>query len=373
MYPALNFDAEKSMREVFDTQKRLIKGLDIMMNLDQVNSDETPKELVYQEDKMKLYHYKPVVKNPCPVPTLIVYALVNRQYMMDIQQDRSVIKNLLEKGLDVYIIDWGYPGPEDMYLTMEDYIDGYIDNAVNHILEKTGSKQLNLLGVCQGGTFSTIYSALHAEKIKNLITMVTPIDFDVDDGLLFIWGKDLNVDNMVDTYGVVPGDFMNSGFLLLKPFQLMMDKYVGLLDNMDNSDVMENFLRMEKWIFDSPGQTGETLRQFVNDLYKENKLIKGELEIGDRKVDLKNIDMPVLNIYAKYDHLVPPKSSIALNKYISSEDTSTLDFPVGHIGMYVSSKSQKEIAPKMAKWILDRSNEKENKEDKKQKSTPKKK
>ena len=355
MTKAFGLEIEKSLDEVYSIQKKFLKGIDIMLNLSNTESDITPKDLVYHEDKMSLFHYRPVVKSPCPVPTLIVYALVNRQYMMDIQQDRSMIKSLLEQGLDVYIIDWGYPGPEDRYVTMEDYIDGYVDNCVNLILKETGKEKLNLIGVCQGGTFSAIYTALHKQKIKNLVTMVTPIDFDTKDGLLFVWGKHLNIDNIVDAYGVVPGSFMNAGYNLLKPFQLLLDKYVGLFNNLDQQEVVENFVRMEKWIYDSPGQSGETLRQFIKDLYQDNKLAKGEFELGGRKVDLKEIDMPLLNIFAEYDHLVPPSSSKPLNDLVSSKDKEMISFPVGHIGMYVSSRSQVEIAPKLGSWLLEHS------------------
>ncbi|MCT4620537.1 MAG: class III poly(R)-hydroxyalkanoic acid synthase subunit PhaC [Marinisporobacter sp.] len=353
MYSTLGIDMEKSMKDVLDMQKKFIKGMEILQNMEEINVDVTSKELVFEEDKMKLYHYQPITKRPCKVPTLIIYALVNRPYMMDIQPDRSVIKNLLELGLDLYIVDWGYPTQEDRYLTIDDYINGYINDAVDHILDTTNMDKVNLIGVCQGGTFSTIYSSLYPKKVNSLTTMVTPIDFDIEDGLLFKWGKHLNIDNMVDAYGVVPGSMMNYGYIMLKPFQLMLDKYVGMVDNMDNPERMKNFMRMEKWIFDSPDQAGETLRQFVNDLYKENKLVKGTLEIGGQKVNLKNIDMPLLNIYAEYDHLVPPTSSKALNDLVSSKNKELFSFSVGHIGMYVSSKSQKEIAPKIAKWIKD--------------------
>jgi polyhydroxyalkanoate synthase len=333
----------------------MAKGMEIMLNIKEIETDTTPKTLVYQEDKMKLYHYQPMVKQPAPIPLLITYALVNKQYMMDIQPDRSVIKTLLELGLDVYIIDWGYPTAEDRYLTMDDYINGYMDNAIDYILSSAGLPHLNLLGVCQGGTFSTIYAALHPEKVKNLITMVTPIDFSTDDGLLFNWSRNLNIDSMVDAYGVIPGSVMNASYLMLKPFALMLDKYVGILDNMDDPEVVENFMRMEKWIFDSPDQVGETLRQFVKDLYQENKLIKGELMIGGKRVDLKNITMPLLNIYAEHDHLVPPASTIPLNDLVASTDKQLSSFPVGHIGMYVSARSQKEIAPQIANWLIKRS------------------
>ena len=349
-------DLKQSFLEMFELQKKMLKGMEIMINMKEIETDATPKTLIYQEDKMKLYHYHPLVKNPAPIPVLITYALVNKQYMMDIQPDRSVIKTLLELGLDVYIIDWGYPTAEDRYLTMDDYINGYMDSAVEYILSFAGIRHLNLLGVCQGGTFSAIYASLHPEKVKNLITMVAPIDFSTNDGLLFHWSRNLNIDSMVDAYGVIPGSIMNVSYLMLKPFALLLDKYVGILENMDAPEVVENFVRMEKWIFDSPDQVGETLREFVKDLYQENKLVKGELVIGGKKVDLKNITMPLLNVYAEHDHLVPPASSIPLNNLVSSADKQLASFPVGHIGLYVSSRSQKEIAPQIANWIFQRSN-----------------
>ena len=355
MNMTFGIDFHKSMEEMFTMQKKFIKGMDTLLSIEDVEVDLTPKDLVFSQDKMKLYHYRSTVENPCKVPTLITYALVNRQYMMDIQPERSVVKKLLDLGLDLYIIDWGYPTQDDLFLSLDDYINGYMNDCVDFILQRSNNESLNVIGICQGGTFSTIYASLYPEKVRNLVTMVTPIDFDVKDGLLFQWGKHLNIDNMVDTYGVVPGHLMNYGYMMLKPFQLMLDKYVGIIDNMDNKEVMESFMRMEKWIFDSPGQAGEALRQFVKDLYQENKLIKGTLEIGGRRADLKNINMPILNIYAEHDHLVPPTSSKPLNDLVSSEDRTLLSFPVGHIGMYVSSRSQKEVAPQLAQWILERS------------------
>ncbi len=355
------FDIQKSTEELIRTQKKLLNGADTLLSLreDDVDVANTPKELIYEEDKMKLYHYKPVYKKNSPIPTLIVYALVNRQYMMDIQDENSVIRNWLDLGLDVYIIDWGYPDKSDRFLTLEDYIDGYLNNAVDVIRKRNNADKINILGVCQGGTFSTIYSALYSHKVKNLVTMVSPIDFSMDEGLLFHWSKFMDIDNLVKSYGVIPGDFMNFGFLMLKPFQLNIDKYVGLLDNIDKPEVVKDFLRMEKWIFDSPDQAGEAFRKFIKDLYQENKLINNEFELGGRKVNLKNIDMPLLNVFAENDHLVPPSTSKPLNDAVSSKDNDTLSVRGGHIGIYVGSKSQKEVAPGVANWLNERSKVKE--------------
>src|SRR5512136_558447 len=314
----------------------------------------TPYDVVYEEDRVKLKHYRPVTETRLKTPLLVTYAQVNRETMMDLQPGRSVVETFLNSGMNLYMIDWGYPTRKDRYLTLDDHINGYIDNIVNFILEKERIPKLNLMGICQGGTFCVIYTSLHPEKIKNLVTTVTPTNFDTDASLLNIWARALNPDELVETYGNIPGDIMNLGFLLLNPARLMIDKYVGFLENVNNFDFVENFVRMERWIFDSPDLPGEAFREFLTNCYKKNLLIKNELEIDGKKVDLKKITMPVLNIYAKFDHLVPPAACDQFISKIGSKDKEDLCLDTGHIGIYVSSKTQKEFGPKIIRWLMER-------------------
>jgi polyhydroxyalkanoate synthase len=336
-------------------RERVEKGLHVLTSPLDTATGLSEKETVLEIDKLKLYHYKPLVKNLYSPPVLGIYALVNKQYMLDLQPDRSLVRHLLENGLDVYLIDWGYPSRSDRFLTLEDYIDGYIDDVVDFVCKRHGVDKLTILSICQGGTLSLIYSALYTEKVKNLITMVTPLDFDTDTGLLNVWSRYFDIDQLVDTYGIVPGDFMNIGFLLLNPFRLMFDKYMTFLDHLDDKDFISNFIRMEKWIFDSPDQAGETYRRFLKEFYQENRLIKGEFELGGRKVDLKNVTIPILNVYAEFDNLVPPASSEGITDAVGSKDKQSYSFKTGHIGMFVSSRSRKEICPTISKWIQERS------------------
>ena len=252
------------------------------------------------------------------------------------------------------MIDWGYPTRKDRYLTIDDHVNGYIDNAVDFILKKHNLDKINLMGICMGGTFCVIYSALHPEKVQNLVLTVTPTHFETNKGLLHIWMRDMDVDQIVDTYGNIPGDIMNLAFLLLNPARLMIDKYVGFLENMDNKNFVENFVRMEKWIFDSPDVPGETFRQFVRDCYQKNLLIQSKMEVGGQVVDLKKITMPLLNYYGKYDHLVPPEACEPLISKVGSKDTENVCLDTGHIGIYVSSKCQKEFVPRIAQWLKQR-------------------
>jgi polyhydroxyalkanoate synthase subunit PhaC len=346
-------DKKSFVDEIATVSERLLKGYENLRNTKEIKIAQTPKTEVWKRDKVTLYHYDrdtpPVIKTP----VLINYALVNRQDMLDLQPERSLIKNLLDLGLDLYIIDWGYPTQADKYLTMDDYINGYLDDTVDYIIDNTDHPKINLVGICQGGTFSAIYAALHPKKIKNLITIVAPIDFATNDGLLFKWAKDMDLDALVDGYGTVPGEFLNAGFSLLKPM-MQAAKYHNLVSIIDHEEKLKTFLSMEKWINDSPNQAGECFRQFIKDMYQQNKLVKGELVVGKSKVNLKNITMPLLNIYATEDHLVPPAAVIPFNDKVGSKDKELYKFPGGHIGVFVGGRTQKELGPAIEKWLAAR-------------------
>jgi polyhydroxyalkanoate synthase len=345
---------DEIIQEISDFNTKLSHGLNTLQDIGELEDGISPKDVVYAEDKMVLYHYKPRVKKLNPVPLLIVYALVNRPYMADLQEGRSMIQGLLDAGIDVYLVDWGYPDEGDRYINLGDYINGYIDNCVDKIRDEHGLDKINILGICQGGAFSLCYTALHQEKIKNIITTVTPVDFHTKNDLLSKMVRHVDVDLLVDTEGNILGEDMNSTYLSMKPFQLMGQKYVDLVNILDDTEKMRNFMRMERWIFDSPDQVGETFRDFIKQFYQENRLIKGTVKVGDETVDLKNITIPVMNIYAKDDHLVPPDSSRALGGCVSSKDYTELEFPGGHIGIYVSGKAQSMIPPAVGKWLDER-------------------
>jgi polyhydroxyalkanoate synthase subunit PhaC len=347
---------DKLSEEMLDYSRKLGQGMENLINAGDIDTGVTPREAVYREDKLVLYRYQaPAGITPQPVPLLIVYALVNRPYMTDIQENRSTIKGLLATGQDVYLIDWGYPDQADRALTLDDYINGYIDRCVDHIREAHGVDQINILGICQGGAFSLCYSSLHPDKVKNLVTMVTPVDFKTPDNLLSAWVQNVDIDLAVDTMGNIPGELLNWTFLSLKPFSLTGQKYVNMVDVLGDPDQVKNFLRMEKWIFDSPDQAGETFRQFIKGFYQKNGFIEGGVEIGGQEVALKNVTCPILNIYALQDHLVPPDASRALKGRTGSADYTELAFPGGHIGIYVSGKAQKEVTPAIGNWLNERS------------------
>lgn len=350
----LNFGADTLANEAMQLQAKLAAGLETLRQVDDVTYGATAREEVWRDGKVVLYRYVGEKKPTAKIPLLISYALVNRPYMVDLQADRSIVKGLLERGEDVYIIDWGYPDRSDRFLTLEDYIERFLGGAVDHLRQRSGLDAINLLGICQGGAFSLCYASLYPDRIRNLITMVTPVDFHTEDNMLSNWTRDLDVDLFVDTLGNVPADLMNHCYVMLKPFRLNLQKYVGLVDILDDKRAVEDFLRMEKWIFDSPDQAGEAFRQFIKQFYQGNGFVNGGITIGDNEVHLGLVEMPVLNIFAEQDHLVPPDASRALKDLVGTDDYTELSFRGGHIGIYVSSRAQQQVPQTIHDWLAER-------------------
>ena len=343
--------------ELQDLQRRTIKASQLLMNPPEVLVGTTPHEVVYQDGKMRLLHYLPLTPKQHDVPLLIIYALINKPYILDLQPDRSVIRRLLMEGFDVYLIDWGTPTEGDKYLTLDDYVNWYIDDVVDFIRHKYGLESISILGYCMGGTLSVMYTAIHSEKVKNFILMAAPLDFEADPGLLKQWSREeyFDPDKLVDTFGNVPGEFLNFGYLLLDPVNNIYTKYIKFIDKVDNEDFISMFFRMEKWINDGIPVAGEAFRQFIRELYQENRLVDGRLKLNGNRVDLNNIDMPLLSLVAKYDNLVPPESSMSFNDLVASKDKEMIVFPTGHIGLSVSSATHAKLWPKLTSWLEKRS------------------
>ncbi|WP_435344921.1 class III poly(R)-hydroxyalkanoic acid synthase subunit PhaC [Haloarchaeobius sp. HRN-SO-5] len=317
----------------------------------------TPSDVVYSENKLDLLHYEPVTDDPHGVPLLVVYALINRPYILDLQPDKSVVRRFLEDGFDVYLVDWGEPSRLDASLTLGDYVNRYVDNCVDVVRERTGTDAVDVLGYCMGGTMSTMYAALHPEKVDALGLMATGLCFDGTGGILERWGSEAFFDpeSLTDAYGNVPAEFLAAGFAQLNPVETSIGKYTILLDNLDDGAAVQNFGRMERWVRDGVDVAGEAYRQFVEDVYQANALYRNELVLDGERVDVENITMPVLQIVGSFDHLVPPEASKPFTDVIPSEDTDVYEFPTGHVGMAVSDKAHAELWPRVAAWFRERS------------------
>lgn len=349
--------------ELADINRKIAAGAKLLseLNEDEIAISTTPKDEIYRDDMIVLYRYRPLVEQPLKIPVLLSYALVGRYMMIDLEEERSFVRKLLSAGIDLYVVDWGEPTRAHRWLNIDDYVNGYLDACVDVIRQRTAMDKINLLGVCQGGVFSLCYAALHPDKVNNLILTVTPVDFRADEGertlgagYVNLWARNAreeDIDLLIDTCGSLTGPAMGFSFLMMNPISNIAKYTSELVAMLDSKPKLISFLKMERWIADRPDHPGEVLRQWLRDFYRDNKLIKNEIVLGGKRVDLQNVTMPVLNIYASGDAIVPPACSKGLTGRCGSSDYTILEVPGGHIGTFVGAKAQSILAPAIIDWL----------------------
>ena len=341
----------KEVENFFDKYQR---GLRIVTEGAQAETGLTPKETIWTKNKAKLYHYQPGTEKKYATPILIVYALINRPYVLDLIPGNSLIEYLTGQGYDVYMIDWGIPGPEDNELTFEDYVLDYIPRSIRKVLKHSGADQLTLFGYCMGGTMSAMYASLFPEYLKNLLLMTTPTAFPREEiGLykLFTDEKYLDVDVITDAFGNVPGEMVDTGNRMLKPVDNYVGTYVSMWERIFDEKPMETWLAMNKWVNDGPPFPGEAFKQWIKDFYRDNKLVKGEIVLRGHRVDLSNIEMPLLNVAANKDHICTLPQAEATMDLVSSEDKEFFVLDAGHVGLMTGRGAKKGLWPKLDEWL----------------------
>ena len=334
------------------------QGLRIVTEGAQADTGLTPKETIWTKNKAKLYHYQPGAEKKYATPILIVYALINRPYVLDLIPGNSLIEYLTNQGYDVYMIDWGIPGPEDNEITFEDYVLDYIPRSIRKVLKHSGADELTLFGYCMGGTMSAMYASLFPDYLKNLVLMTTPTSFPREEiGLykLFTDEKYLDVDVITDAFGNVPGEMVDTGNRMLKPVDNYVGTYVSMWERIFEDKPMETWLAMNKWVNDGPPFPGEAFKQWIKDFYRDNKLVKGEVVLRGHHVDLSRIETPLLNIAGKKDHICTLPQAEATMDLVSSEDKEFFVLDAGHVGLMTGRGAKKGLWPKLDEWLSARS------------------
>lgn len=315
---------------------------------------QTPADTLYTEGPLRLMRYRPLVETLLPVPVLCVPSLINRYYIMDLTPERSLVRYLLSQGLDVYMLDWGTATPADCRCSLDDYITGRLRRCVEQVRQAAGDVPVALLGYCMGGMMAAVYAALFPEDVAALVNLAGPINYH-DDGIYSVWTRPdwLRVDLLVDTLGNIPAELLNLTFHLVRPTDEIIQA-MNYWDRRDDEAFMRGFAAMQLWTHDPTPFPGEAFRQYVKELYQENRLLRGEFVAGGQRIDLRHITAPTLTIAARRDHIAPWQSVTVLHDLVGSADKETIVLESGHIGMVIGSSAHAQLWPRLSAWLVQR-------------------
>lgn len=353
--PKVTKEETDRAKEIEELYRKLEKTRSILHTAGDVEVGQTPNEILEETRTYKLLHYQQMVSKTAKTPILVAYALINKSYVLDLQPDKSWVRSLLSQGFDVFLIDWKTPTTADKYASFDDYVNCDMDHCVDIVLKKNKVDQLTLHGYCMGASMSAMYTTLHQEKVRNLAVIAPVVDTEKDTTVIGNIAKHMDVEKMVNIVGNLPAEQLYACYSILKPFKQGVNKYFNLVQNIDNESFVGNFLRIEKWLYDTPPIAGETFKQWIADIYQKNLFVKNELKLGDEVIDLSKIKVPLLNIVADEDHLVSPQCSAPLNDMVSSVDKRLMRFHTGHVGLIASLYSQNNVLPKVGQWLKARS------------------
>lgn len=316
---------------------------------------QTPADVVHRENKWRLLRYRRLQgASELKTPIVMVPSLINRHYVLDLLPGKSFVEYLVDRGHDVFMIDWGKPGDEDRYLDFDTVCDAYIARALGVATREAGARRAHLFGYCLGGTLAAIHAAARPERVATLMALAAPIAFS-DGGLLSTWTRTrtFDVDALVDALGNVPWQLMQASFHLLRP-TLTLSKSVHLVDRAWDDPFLDGFLALEKWGNDNVSFPGECYRRYIKELYRDDALVRGTLTLSGRPARLEAIRCPTLAVTFEHDNIVPAASAAALVDRVGSADKQRLHLPGGHVGAVVSRKASQGLWPALSNWWIER-------------------
>ena len=309
----------------------------------------TPCDVVHAENKWKLLRYRARAEGlRWKTPVLLVPSLINRHYVLDLVPGKSFTEFLVAAGHDVFTVDWGKPGDEDRFLTFDDICDRYLGRAVRVAARASRSGKTHLLGYCLGGTLAAIHAAARPERIASLTLVAAPVRFE-DEGLLSAWtrARGFDVGALVSAFGNVPWPLMQASFQMLRPTLGLM-KTVGIIDRAWDDEYLDGIFALETWGNDNVSFPGEAYRRYVEDLYRKDLLVKGEMTLSGRPARLSQLTMPTLAVTFEHDNIVPWRSAAEVLEHVGTTDKERIHLKGGHVGAMVSKSAAKGLWPKIS-------------------------
>ncbi len=270
----------------------------------------------------------------------------------DYGPEQSLVETILCATDSVYVTEWKAATPERKDETIDDSVRA-MGQCIDVVCEKRS--KVCLIGLCQGGWQSAIYTALHPEKVESLTLAAAPIDFKAGGGKIQFYTEMYPMffyESLVAMGGgTMPGEYMKLGFKMLNPVDRFFLDYSDLYSNINDSEYMERYRKFRDWYEYTQNLPGKMYLQIVKELFKENRLINGGLKILGRGVNLHTIKCPLVLVAGEKDDITLGEQIFNTENHVNSKDITKLTVPAGHIGVFMGKKILKEYWPQILRKI----------------------
>jgi polyhydroxyalkanoate synthase len=302
--------------------------------------------------KARLYYYPPKDGGRFATPlVLFPYLGISRPYIFDLRPGESFAEFLSEQGVPFYLCDWGVFGQEDRDMGLDDVISDMIPALIHQAVKHSGAESITAFGYCMGVPMTA--SAIAADPslpVRNYLTMVGPIDFSIGDFPMMTGEDHFDVDAIVETFDLMPAEFIRSGFKMMNPMG-DAQQAANLVQNAGNPEWLVGYKAMNRWSSEWVPLPKQFFRQWVRHFYQGNELVKGDFRVQGERVSLRDIRQPLFSVAASNDDIVPSGSAKALIENVGSEDKTFLELQGGHISVIAGRRARTQAWPAVIDWL----------------------
>jgi len=307
---------------------------------------QSPADVVWTEGSTRLLDLGPADG----IPLLVVPSLINRWYILDLMPERSFLARLVARGVRPLVVDWGAPGEAERGFTLEDYIAGRLESALD-VARRVAGSPVAVLGYCMGGLLATSLALRRQDEIPALAVVASPWDFHAvgpDEGRRAELSLAM-LEPLIAAVGDLPVDAIQWLFHSQDPFQVI-DKFLRFGGLPPDSSQADLFVAVEDWVNDGVPLAGAVARACLGGWYARNEPGRGEWHVAGRRVDPAAWRRPFLAVVPTRDRIVPPPSAAALADAVPGAER--IETRGGHIGMIVGDAAPA-VTTRIADWLHD--------------------
>jgi len=328
--------------------KRLTAFADGVLAYRAFSRAERPVDVpvVWQRGSARLLDYGAVGGGGDGRPVIVVPSLVNRSYILDLTERRSLVRYLAGAGLRPFLVDWDAPGDAEAGFSLTDYVAGYLAEAIGVVAETAGRAPV-AVGYCMGGLLAL--AGAQKSPTAGLALLATPWDFHADTPTLpFLRAMAPAFETMIAGLGYFPVDILQAMFASLEP-TLTGEKFRRFANLGADSAEAKLFVALEDWLNDGVPLTAAVARECLFGWYLDNTPASGAWRIDGEVIDPAHVTVPSLVVVPERDHIVPPASASPLAALIDGADVWRL--PAGHIGMVTGGRAHELLYEPLAAWL----------------------